>query len=272
MSVVEHASAPVEETRYIPPPDPDFEPLKANVYERMAKAASQLMPLFPYDHAGAIVPCGSVMIGGPDREYGHFFHWNTVSEVVVGFGSQGSMLSSGHIMATQNLHGVNSFLRDEKDPTSYAVVVVTQHQSEEGDQSEAMIARCRKCKAETVRHAYDATPVGLPGYDTERYGREEDVVHQFPTAVGSAEFAALRNTEPGRVCAQCGHVNDGFPAARWGWARQVEQTRAANAAYHALRSAGDGRAAAGPEANMPTPSGAPSASQSPAQPQEVGRP
>ena len=46
----------LEDTRRIPPPDPDREPLKVNVYERMAKAASQLMPLFPYDSAGAIVP------------------------------------------------------------------------------------------------------------------------------------------------------------------------------------------------------------------------
>lgn len=37
----------LHETRRIPPPDPDREPLKANVYERMAKAASQLTPRFP---------------------------------------------------------------------------------------------------------------------------------------------------------------------------------------------------------------------------------
>ena len=51
----------LEDTRRIPPPDPDREPLKVNVYERMAKAAAELMPLFPYDSAGAIVPCGAVL-------------------------------------------------------------------------------------------------------------------------------------------------------------------------------------------------------------------
>ena len=34
----------LEDTRRIPPPDPEREPLKVNVYERMAKAAAQLMP------------------------------------------------------------------------------------------------------------------------------------------------------------------------------------------------------------------------------------
>lgn len=229
----------LEETRRIPPPDPDLEPLKANVYERMSKAAAQLAPLFPYDHAGAIVPCGSVMMGGPDKAYGHFFHWNTVNEVIVVYGSHKSMLASAQIMAAQNLHGVNSFLRDEKDPEGYAVVVVTQHQSEDeaDDQSEAMIGRCKNCKAELVRHDYDSTPFGLSGYDEARYGHAGDPVHQFATTLGSAEYAALRNSDEGRTCAGCGHVNELFPGDAWGWARQVSQTRAVNAGYHALRAA-----------------------------------
>lgn len=238
MSRLDDGRARLGETRRIPPPDPDREPLKANVYERMSKAAAQLTPLFPYDHAGAIIPCGNVLIGGPEQAYGHFFHWNTVSEVVVVYGSHRSLLASGQIMATQNLHGVNSFLRDEKDPEAYAVLVVTQHQSETGDQSEAMISRCRKCKAELIRHTYDATPPGLPGFDQERYGRPGEPVHQFPTTVGSAEFAELRNTEQVRTCRACGHVNDPFPATGWGWARQIAQTRAVNAAHGSLRAAG----------------------------------
>ncbi|MFC9502807.1 hypothetical protein [Streptomyces sp. NPDC057002] len=225
----------LEETSRIPPPNPNHEPLKVNVYQRMAQAAAQLVPLFPYDHAGAIVPCGNVLIGGPETEYGHFFHWNTVNEVVVVYGAHQSMLATGQIMATQNLHGVNSYLRDQKEEGAYAVIVVTQHQSEEGDQSEALIARCQNCKAEIVRHEYDATPFGLPGYDAARYGSADDPVHQFATTVGSATFADIRNTDEGRTCKECGHVNTPFPGARWGWARQVAQTTAVNAAYHALR-------------------------------------
>ncbi|MEU8798572.1 hypothetical protein [Spirillospora sp. NPDC048819] len=227
----------LEDTRRIPPPDPDLEPLKVNVYERMSKAAAQLMPLFPYVHAGAIVPCGNVLIGGPEQSYGHFFHWNTVSEVVVVYGSNRSLLASGQIMATQNLHGVNSFLRDEKDPEAYAVIVVTQHQGESGDQREALVARCKKCKAELIRHEYDATPPGLPGYDGARHGGSDDLVHQFATTLGSAEFADLRNTEAVRVCQACGHENVPFSRAEWGWARQVDQTRAVNAACNSLREA-----------------------------------
>jgi hypothetical protein len=224
----------LEDTRRIPPPDPDREPLKVNVYERMAKAAAELMPLFPYDSAGAILPAGAVLVGGPDMEYGHFFHWNTVNEVVVTYGGNRAMLAPGQIMALQQLHGVNSFLRDEKDPEAFAVMVITQHQSSSGDQLEALIARCKNCKAELVRHSYDATPNGVPGYDAKRYGAETDPVRQFATTVGSAEFAELRNTDEGRTCAECGHVNDVFPGARWGWARQVYQTRAVSSAYHTL--------------------------------------
>ena len=33
---------------------------------------------------------------------------------------------------TQQLHGVNSFLRDEKDPEAFAVMTITQHQSTSG--------------------------------------------------------------------------------------------------------------------------------------------
>jgi hypothetical protein len=228
----------LEDTRRIPPPDPDREPLKANVYERMSKAAAQLMPLFPYDSAGSIVPCGAVLVGGPDMEYGHFFHWNTVNEVVVAYGANSAMLAAGQIMATQQLHGVNSFLRDEKDPEAYAIMVITQHQSAAGDQSEALIARCKGCKAELVRHSYDATPHGLPGYDAKRYGAADDPVRQFATTVGSAEFSDLRNSEQGRTCAKCGRVNYVFPGELWGWARQVYQTRAVNAGYHSLVEAG----------------------------------
>ena len=169
----------LEDTRRIPPPDLDREPLKVNVYERMAKAAAELMPLFPYDSAGAIVPCGAVLTGGPDMEYGHFFHWNTVNEVVVTYGGNQAMLAPGQIMALQQLHGVNSFLRDEKDPEAFAVMVITQHQSTSGDQREAVLARCKKCKAELVRHSYDATPHGLPGYDAESYGADEDPIRHL---------------------------------------------------------------------------------------------
>ncbi|MFD4603024.1 hypothetical protein ACFWPQ_33990 [Streptomyces sp. NPDC058464] len=214
-------------THDIPAPDPGVEPMKVNVYEHMAKAAAQLAPLFPYDHAGAIVPCGNVLVGGPGQEYGQFFHWNTVSEVVVCYGARNSPLSPGQIIATQNLHGVNSRLSDETDSEAAAVLVVTQHQAEQGDQTEAMIAKCTGCHAELLRHEYDASPPAAPHHE----------VRQFPTTVGSARFAELRNTDEVRTCRECGLVNDSFPGTSWGWSRQVTQTATVQAAQSALRQA-----------------------------------
>ena len=88
-----------------------------------------------------------------------------------------------------------------------------------------------------MRHDYDATPHGLPGYDADSYGADDDPIRQFPTLYHSQEFVALRNSDEGRTCAQCGHVNDLFPAERWGWGRQVSQTRAVSAAYRTLTEA-----------------------------------
>ena len=96
---------------------------------------------------------------------------------------------------------MNSFLRDEKDPDAFAVIVITQHQSSSGDQSEAVIARCAKCRAELVRIEYDATPHGLPGYDAKSYGADEDPIRQFATLYHSLKFVELRNSEEGRTCA-----------------------------------------------------------------------
>ena len=123
------------------------------------------------------------------------------------------------------------------------MIVITQHQSAAGDQSEKLIARCTKCKAELVKVEYDATPHGLPGYDAKRYGTEEDPVRHFATLRGSDDFVAVRNSDEGRTCAGCGHVNDTFPAERWGWGRTVRQTQAVNAAYHALVAAASPEAA-----------------------------
>lgn len=240
VSQLNDESVRLHETHEIPPPDPDFEPLKVNLFERMAQGGAQLIPLFPYDHPGAVVPCAAALIGGPGKAYGHFFHWNEADEVTVSYGARGSVIGAGTIMANQNLHGVNSFLHDETDPDAFTVLTITQHQGEEGEQNEAMIARCKKCKAEIVRHEYGATPHGLEGYDAERHGAADARVRQFATILGSAEFAEIRNTEAGRTCAACGHVNDLFPTEPWGWERVVTQTRAVNAARLAMLEAAQG--------------------------------
>lgn len=223
----------------IPKPTGRREPLKTNVFERMVGASSQLLELFPYHDSGAVVPCGAIFTGDPDDgEFGHFFHWNTVEELTVVYGANGAMLQTGQIFANQSLHGVNSFLRDPKDPGAYAVMTITQRQSEEGEQREAIIFRCQKCHQQLLRFEYESTPKGLDGYRPDQWGgTPDDEYPMFSTTWGSAEAAARYNDESVRTCGKCGHVNDEFPEPKWGWTRYVEQSRTTNRSKAALRSA-----------------------------------
>ena len=248
MSIVEEARQTARipeltETSNLRPPTGEREPLKVNIYERMSKSNAQLMPIFPYDEAGTMVPCGAMLYGGEERPHGHFFHWNTVSEVLVSWGTHDAMIPSGAIMATQPFHGVNSFLRTETDPNAYALVTITQRQSDEAGQREALTAKCQNCRKNLIVHEYDAGPFGAPDHDPERFGRADDVYRQFSTQVGGVEFVEMRNSEEGRTCKECGFVNAEFPTAPWGWDRLVNQTRVANAAYHSLQGSGKGGAA-----------------------------
>jgi hypothetical protein len=227
----------LRETSELKPPTGAREPVKVNIYERMAKCNAQLVPIFPYDDAGSMVPCGALLYGGPDRPHGHFFHWNTVSEVLTSWGANGAMIPAGAIMATQPFHGVNSFLKDETDPESYVLATIIQRQSDEEGQREALSARCQRCKKEIVLHDYAAPPLGAPDHDPNQFGREDDVVSQFPTLWASSAFVSMRNDA--RVCAECGHDNGIFGTETWGWYRLVQQTTKVNAAYHSLKPAAE---------------------------------
>lgn len=233
-------TAPAEQrARRIPPPSGAREPLKNNVFDLMSGAACQLLPLFPYHDAGAIVPCGAIMTGdADDSEFGHFFHYNTIEEVAVTFGANEAMLQTGQIFVTQQLHGVNSFLRDSANPQAFILMTITQHQSEEGDQSEAILFRCRNCSEQLHRHDYDATPKGAKGYDPSQWGGSaDDDVPMFITLWGSDKAAVDYNDESVRTCPKCGHVNIAHPHHKWGWDRYVHQVRTAGSAKRALRSA-----------------------------------
>jgi hypothetical protein len=231
------ASAP-ERTRRIPPPSGQREPLKINVFDLMTGAASQLLPLFPYHDAGAMVPCGAIMTGdADDSEFGHFFHYNTVEEVAVTFGAKQAMLQTGQIFVTQQLHGVNSFLRDSADPEAFILMTITQHQAEEGDQGEAILFRCQKCSEQLVRFDYNATPKGVEGHDPTQWdGSLDDEVPMFPTIWGSNRAAVAYDEESARTCSKCGHINPPHPHHKWGWNRYVEQVRTAELAKRALRA------------------------------------
>jgi hypothetical protein len=236
--------------RRIPPPAGAREPLKVNVYERMTDASCQLMPLFPYRDAGAIVPCGAIFTGEPgDGKFGHFFHYNTVEEVAVTYGASDAMLATGQIFVTQRLHGVNSFLRNPDSADAFVLMTITQRQSEGGDQGEAIIFRCQNCHAELLRYDYDATPPGVDGYNPAQWGgAADDEIPMFVTLWGTLEAARQYSQETIRTCGQCGHVNEEHPVTKWGWQRWIDQSRTAGQAKAAMRAAAAAAASADPKA------------------------
>ena len=79
----------------IPPPTGDKEPLKVNVYNFVHFTKTALAPLFPYFDEGSIVPCTATFRGGPKVDYSRFQHFNTVDEVLLTFGAEGSMRGGG---------------------------------------------------------------------------------------------------------------------------------------------------------------------------------
>jgi hypothetical protein len=232
MSVLTQPAA--RPARRIPPPAGDKEVLKANVFERMQSGNTQLLPLFPYCGEGDLVPCGAILRGEPGADWGHFFHWNTVDEVVTVFGGSGGLLHTGQVFATQKLHGVNSFLKDPNDASSFLVLTITQRQSVAEPQQEAVILRCGQCAEQLVRFDYDAPP--LPPAD--RRDPDPDAHPPFTTIVKSWEAVAGYNAdETKRQCPKCGAANPPFPLARWGWGQYAAQSQTVNAARRALDAA-----------------------------------
>ena len=225
----------VEPSHRIPLPGGKREPMRVNVFERVTGSGCSLLPLFPYVGPGAIVPCGVVFEGGPDADYGQFFHFNTQDEVVLTLGAQKATLETGDIYVGGRQHGVNSFLRDQRDPEGWSVQVVTVHQPETGVQQEAITFRCSECNAKVQRFDFVVTPPGREGHDPLGFaGTEDDHVPAFATIPATAWAAEQFNDEEHRVCNECGHINDPFPVAVWGWQRYAAQRRIANAAKLAL--------------------------------------
>ncbi len=212
----------------IPAPRPDRPPLHSNAFDVAQGSNTQLKPLFPYLHPGAMVPASALLIGGPDADYGHFFHHNTQHEIVVTLAAQGAMLTTGQLFVGALIHGVNSFLKNEKDPKAFATFVITQVQSESGVQTEACSLRCEKCHEQIFFKEFDATP------------RPDSTEANFPfvsVAVLPGLFAEYNNDPARHVCAKCGHVNRDFPVAAWGWDKYADQSAAAITARRTLLDA-----------------------------------
>jgi hypothetical protein len=205
-------------TLSIPPPRVDRPPMHTNAFDAMQHGNTQLLPLFPYMHRGAMVPAGAMLLGGPTADYGHFFHHNTQHEVVIALACNGAVLNTGQVFVGAQMHGVNSFLKNEKDPKAFAIMVITQQQAETGEQKEACSLRCDKCHEQIFIKEFDATPV------------PDQLETDYPfvsVAVLPALFAEYNDDAARQVCPKCGHVNRPFPVAAWGWDKYADQSATA---------------------------------------------
>jgi hypothetical protein len=213
----------------IPAPRADRQPLHANLFSVMQRANTTLTPLFPYMHPGAIVPTGALFIGGPGHDYSQFFHHNSVDEIIIAFVARDSNLQTGQLYNGGRVHGVNSFLKDQTKPGSFALFSVTQRQFEGGPQPESISLVCSACRKTLLHEHWDAA--------TPPDARELDV--PLTSVTQPAEIMRNFNADPElRKCKECGHQNDLFPAERWGWAKYTTQSKVLAEAHKVLAEAG----------------------------------
>jgi hypothetical protein len=213
--------------RRIPPPTGERVPLKANIFAAAHVFTGVLIPLFPYQGEGAIVPCVVLQRGGPGKDaVGTFVHENQVDEVVLVFGTRGAGLQAGQVLVSQKLHGVNTFLKDPTDEGSFTVIAVTQRQLVGRPQPEAIVFRCQKCAADLMRLDFD----GLPDKNA-RYP-------SLSTLSGTVAAHARYNAEESRrTCGRCGHVSKPFPLGPWGWENYLSQGEVVNDARRVMEDA-----------------------------------
>ena len=212
----------------IPPPRADRPPLRVNVFEAMQHGNTQLMPLFPYLHPGAMVPAGAMIIGGPSVGYGHFFHHNTQDEVVLAMAANGAVLQTGQVFVGARIHGVNSFLKNEKDPEGLRHHGDHPAPSRQRPANRGVSLRCEKCHEEIYHKEFDATP-------------PEDAMegeHPFVSVALMPDCIRRIQRRRGEAClSQMRPRNEPFPVAAWGWDKYAAQSNAAIAGREALRLA-----------------------------------
>ena len=213
----------------MPAPKPGKPPLSVNLYQFVQGANVQLLPLFPYEGLGDIVPCAVARRTLAGEEQGSFLHENDVDEVMICFGGNGRV-RAGDVRVGPRTHTVGGAAAPAD---SFAVNCVTQRQVEQGEQMEAMTMICEQCSRPVFRYAFS----GRPKDDRSAKG-----VHVLPTTEGSAVcIGAWNGDETLRTCDHCGHVNRPFPIEFWGWDRYMEKTGVAKDALRMLHE--DGAAA-----------------------------
>lgn len=215
----------------IPPPRADRPPLRVNLMEHMQHANANLVPLFPYMHPGAMLSAGAVFIGGPGVDYGQFYHHNSVDEIIIAFVAKDATLETGQLYNGGRVHGVNSFLKDQTKPGSFALFSITQRQLDEGSQPESLTVLCAACRTQVFEAKWDGA--------TSPNGIELD--HPMGGAAEPGrQLCAYNEDVAHRTCPDCGHVNDPFPLTTWGWDRYVSQSDTMAAAKRVLLEAGAG--------------------------------
>ncbi len=203
------------------PPVGDVIPLRANIFEFSRVINATLLPLFPYMHKGALVPCAAIVVGGEGREWRMFKHYNSVDEIFTCFGASGAYVKPGQIIVGAQEHFVNMKMEDNENPANYTIMSIVQRQwEEERPQAEKFSIICEQCQEAIVVYSYLAEPSGEELQDAP-------AIHTscaFPTPIRSAFAVQQSNLNlEALTCKECGYVNSTFPLNDWGWHRYSEQ-------------------------------------------------
>jgi hypothetical protein len=201
---------------------PPIVPMKINAFDVTQRSSTQLLPLFPYVHRGAIVPCSvAFQSDGGGTNIGYFVHTNTVDEIAVTLASNGPQ-RTGEVVVGPRSHGVGG---GGGTVAFFRVGVVTQRQLEEGEQTEQASFQCEKCNTELLRNHVDMTSGG----DGKRYDA-------LPSNILTEQAVnKLNASEELRTCKACGHVNPLFPIAIWGWNRYVRNSQIAQRGWEEVK-------------------------------------
>jgi len=142
------------------------EPMKVNVFNFMTGASCQLLPLFPYTtperwcRAARCLPA----IQGQRVAISSLQHRPRSAVTFVQQRDAAKRSDLRHPTAARG----ELLLARHRDRGIH-LMTITQHQSEDGDQNEAILFRCQKCHEELLRHEYNATPKGVDGYDPSQW-------------------------------------------------------------------------------------------------------
>ncbi len=202
--------------------------IKVDVFETAIRTVGvlQLVPLFPYVGDGDVVPCLSPTAGRPDVEPYQLFHTNEADETMLCLAAQGATVPTGVIMKLAQKHGVNSFLRDPRDPENFNVVIVTIRMKAGENLQEGISFSCPNCHETIFRRDFN--------------------VKSGPKRKHYAEFYALRHyteavkeynaDDANQKCASCGEVAPKYPLHLMGWWQYAENIEIADRGRDELES------------------------------------